>query len=235
MGNLLKSKLHLTMYKLIAILALIGMCQTACTNGYWAFHTTNTLNDPAFGPWNCLNGAVPCGSATSATAAKKILKDSWVAAGGKSYKYMANGYCTGEKSMSNTWTTIGNVVWKFSLTRRLGKKDKKDKRILGKGKGKGKKDKKRDLKKSKGKKDKKDKRILGKGKKDKKKRDLKKKKGGKKDKRILGKGKKGGKKDKKKRDLKKKSKGKKGKGKGKKEKRILGKKGGKKDKKKRDR
>merc|ERR1712072_884892 len=162
MGNLLKSKLHLTMYKLIAILALIGMCQTACTNGYWAFHTTNTLNDPAFGPWNCLNGAVPCGSATSATAAKKILKDSWVAAGGKSYKYMANGYCTGEKSMSNTWTTTGNVVWKFSLTRRLGKKDKKDKRILGKGKGKGKKDKKRDLKKkSKGKKGKgKGKRVL---------------------------------------------------------------------------
>merc|ERR1712072_1420343 len=198
MGNLLKSKLHLTMYKLIAILALIGMCQTACTNGYWAFHTTNTLNDPAFGPWNCLNGAVPCGSATSATAAKKILKDSWVAAGGKSYKYMANGYCTGEKSMSNTWTTTGNVVWKFSLTRRLGKKDKKDK--------------KRDLKKSKGKKDKKDKRILGKGKKDKKKRDLKKKTKGKKGK---GKGKKGDK-----RIL-----GKKGKGKGKKEKRILGKKG----------
>merc|ERR1712072_224652 len=158
MGNLLKSKLHLTMYKLIAILALIGMCQTACTNGYWAFHTTNTLNDPAFGPWNCLNGAVPCGSATSATAAKKILKDSWVAAGGKSYKYMANGYCTGEKSMSNTWTTTGNVVWKFSLTRRLGKKDKKDKRILKAKKG--------------GKKGKKDKRILGKGKKDKKKRDL---------------------------------------------------------------
>merc|ERR1712072_1511277 len=184
MGNLLKSKLHLTMYKLIAILALIGMCQTACTNGYWAFHTTNTLNDPAFGPWNCLNGAVPCGSATSATAAKKILKDSWVAAGGESYKYMANGYCTGEKSMSNTWTTTGNVVWKFSLTRRLGKKDKKDKRILGKGKKGGKKDKKkRDLKKkSKGKKGKGkgkkgDKRILGKKGKGK----------GKKEKRILGK------------------------------------------------
>merc|ERR1712072_1080428 len=176
MGNLLKSKLHLTMYKLIAILALIGMCQTACTNGYWAFHTTNTLNDPAFGPWNCLNGAVPCGSATSATAAKKILKDSWVAAGGKSYKYMANGYCTGEKSMSNTWTTTGNVVWKFSLTRRMGKKEDwaakkaakaakkaaKGKRLGKKG---GKKDKKRDLKAKKGKKaGKKDKRILGKGK-----------------------------------------------------------------------
>merc|ERR1712072_956528 len=217
MGNLLKSKLHLTMYKLIAILALIGMCQTACTNGYWAFHTTNTLNDPAFGPWNCLNGAVPCGSATSATAAKKILKDSWAAAGGKSYKYMANGYCTGEKSMSNTWTTTGNVVWKFSLTRRLGKKDKKDKRILGKGKGKGKKDKKRDLKKSK-------------GKKDKKKRDLKKKSKGKKGKgkgkRVLKakkskKGKGSGKKGKKggKRVLKGK-KGKKGKGKGKKGKKF---------------
>jgi len=99
-----------------------------CTGGYWPFHTRNTLKDPKFGPFDCLNGAVPCGEAKNATEAKKKLKAAWVKAGGKSYKYMADGYCPSQVSQSNIWKT-GNIVWKFSkLKRRMGKKDKKSKK-----------------------------------------------------------------------------------------------------------
>merc|ERR1712048_119255 len=126
-----------------------------CVGGYWAFHTRNTLHDPNFGPFDCLNGAVPCAEASNATQDKQKLKAAWTAAGGKSYKYMSNGYCPSQVSQSNTWNT-GSIVWKFSkLARRLGKKKCGGKKCLWKKAGK-----KRELGKKKGKKNKK--RALGK-------------------------------------------------------------------------
>merc|ERR1712178_152527 len=106
-----------------------------CVNGYWAMHTRNTLKDPNFGPFDCLNAGLPCNLASSASAAKKQIKDAWIKAGGKSYKYMASGYCPSQVSQSNTWQT-GNVTWKFSkLKRRLGKKGKKAWKKKGKKAG----------------------------------------------------------------------------------------------------
>merc|ERR1712048_349241 len=100
------------------------------SDGYWHMHTRNTLKDPNFGPFDCLNAGLPCNFASSASAAKKAIKDAWIKAGGKSYKYMASGYCPSQVSQSNTWQT-GNVTWKFSkLARReLGKKAKKGRRL----------------------------------------------------------------------------------------------------------
>merc|ERR1712151_642099 len=89
---------------------------------------------PKFGPFDCLNAGLPCNLASSASAAKKQIKDAWTKAGGKSYKYMASGYCPSQVSQSNTWQT-GNVTWKFSkLKRRLGKKGKKSKKMGKKSK-----------------------------------------------------------------------------------------------------
>merc|ERR1712048_546272 len=125
-----------------------------CVAGYWPFHTRNTLNDSKFGPWNCISAGVPCAMATSTSAAKKLVKDDWKANGGQSFKYIANGYCTGEKSGSNPWVNPSGITWRFSLIRRLGKcgkkcmakkkaAAKKNKRKLGKkGKKAGKKGKK---------------------------------------------------------------------------------------------
>merc|ERR1712048_1219543 len=153
---------------IVLLLAIIAFSQCAakasvkterklagCVGGYWAFHTRNTLHDPNFGPFDCLNGAVPCAEASNATQAKQKLKAAWTAAGGKSYKYMSNGYCPSQVSQSNTWNT-GSIVWKFSkLARRLGKKKCGGKKCLWKKAGK-----KRELGKKKGKKNKK--RALGK-------------------------------------------------------------------------
>merc|ERR1712048_1298657 len=162
---------------IVLLLAIIAFSQCAakasvkterklagCVGGYWAFHTRNTLHDPNFGPFDCLNGAVPCAEASNATQAKQKLKAAWTAAGGKSYKYMSNGYCPSQVSQSNTWNT-GSIVWKFSkLARRLGKKGKKSKkgkkvRALGKKGKKSKKGKKRELGKKKNKKSKKSKKA----------------------------------------------------------------------------
>merc|ERR1712151_1164183 len=94
---------------------------------------------PKFGPFDCLNAGLPCNLASSASAAKKQIKAAWTKAGGKSYKYMAAGYCPSQVSQSNTWQT-GNVTWKFSKLKRAlgkkGKKSKKNKRELGKKKNK---------------------------------------------------------------------------------------------------
>merc|ERR1712019_164350 len=140
------------------------------SDGYWHMHTRNTLKDPNFGPFDCLNAGLPCNFASSASAAKKAIKNAWIKAGGKSYKYMASGYCPSQVSQSNTWQT-GNVTWKFSkLKRRLAKKKcggkkclwKKanKKRELGKKKKGGKKNK-RELGKKKNKKSKKERRLAG--------------------------------------------------------------------------
>jgi len=94
----------------------LGACPS---DGYWHFHTRNTLKDPNFGPFDCLNAGLPCGKASTESAAKAAVKAAWTKAGGKSYKYMANGYCPTQVSQSNTWQT-GDVTWKFSkLKRRL--------------------------------------------------------------------------------------------------------------------
>merc|ERR1712151_723390 len=117
-----------------------------CVAGYWPFHTRYTLNDSKFGPWNCISAGVPCAMATSTSAAKTLVKNDWKANGGQSFKYIANGYCSGEKSGSNPWVNPSGITWRFSLIRRLGKCGKKcmkkkaaAKRKLGKKKGKGKK------------------------------------------------------------------------------------------------
>lgn len=101
-----------------------------CVAGYWPFHTRNTLNDSKFGPWNCISAGVPCAMATSTSAAKKLVKDDWKANGGQSFKYIANGYCTGEKSGSNPWVNPSGITWRFSLLRRrLGMKADKGRRM----------------------------------------------------------------------------------------------------------
>merc|ERR1712019_186597 len=151
-----------------------------CVAGYWPFHTRNTLNDSKFGPWNCISAGVPCAMATSTSAAKKLVKDDWKANGGQSFKYIANGYCTGEKSGSNPWVNPSGITWRFSLIRRLGKcgkkcmakkkaaakkakKSKKDRRLAKKKSKKSKKNKRKLAKKSKkSKKSKKNKRKLAK-------------------------------------------------------------------------
>merc|ERR1712151_408096 len=96
-----------------------------CVAGYWPFHTRNTLNDSKFGPWNCISAGVPCAMATSTSAAKTLVKNDWKANGGQSFKYIANGYCSGEKSGSNPWVNPSGITWRFSLIRRLGKCGKK--------------------------------------------------------------------------------------------------------------
>merc|ERR1711953_826060 len=124
-----------------------------CVAGYWPFHTRNTLNDSKFGPWNCISAGVPCAMATSNSAAKTLVKNDWKANGGQSFKYIANGYCSGEKSGSNPWVNPSGITWRFSLIRRLGKCGKKciAKKMAAAKKGKGKK---RDLGKKKSKKNK---------------------------------------------------------------------------------
>merc|ERR1712183_91659 len=90
--------------------AAAGACPS---DGYWHFHTRNTLKDPNFGAFDCLNAGLPCGKAKTESAAKAAVKAAWTKAGGKSYKYMANGYCPSQVSQSNIWQT-GKVTWKFS-------------------------------------------------------------------------------------------------------------------------
>merc|ERR1712029_753629 len=92
-----------------------------CEGGMWTFHS-NTHIAPMGTAWNCMNAAVPCGSARYSFQAEDLLKADYDVARSMDWRW---GYCDHTTSNSPPWQYgANNTTWRYSLTssRRLAQK-----------------------------------------------------------------------------------------------------------------
>merc|ERR1712019_282911 len=101
-----------------------------CEGGMWPFHSMTYI--PAMTTYNCMNAAVPCGSARYSFQAENLLKADYDTARSMTWHY---GYCPNPTTQSAPWVYGANgTTWRYSTSparrelRGRGRRDRRPRR-----------------------------------------------------------------------------------------------------------